>query len=242
MRISEFIEQSNQMASTQPILELMERAAGDLGFDRYAYCALTRREQYDTGDNPAPVVAINFPTTWLDYYFKHDYASKDPVLLYTPRLERPYLWDWLGEAFPLTRSQQTLMQQAKEARLKDGVGVPLHGACGNVCLVTFAAGDGNPDAAAGLRQLEALAAQFHAAYSAVGRSDTDPRMAAMLTQRERECLQWIALGKSSWDIGSILHISENTVNFHVKNALNKLNANTRILAVVKAIRYGLISL
>jgi LuxR family quorum-sensing system transcriptional regulator CciR len=64
----------------------------------------------------------------------------------------------------------------------------------------------------------------------------------VLSLRERDCLQWIARGKSSWAVGRILNISENTVNFHVKNALHKLDSNTRTLAVVKAIRYGLIGL
>ena len=41
MQISDFIDQSNQMDSAEAIVALMERAASDLGFDRYAYCALT---------------------------------------------------------------------------------------------------------------------------------------------------------------------------------------------------------
>lgn len=61
-----------------------------------------------------------------------------------------------------------------------------------------------------------------------------------LTLRERECLLWSARGKSSWDIGVILSISENTVNFHLKNAMAKLDAGTRIMAIVKSIRFGLI--
>ncbi len=242
MRISDFIDESNRADSTGSILALMERAAGDLGFDKYAYCALTGHDRYDAGENPAPAVAHNFPTAWQDYYFEHDYQTKDPVVLLAPEIERPFLWDWLGERYKLDRAQDTLMQQASVSGLKVGVGVPLHGPRGNVCLVTFAAGDGHPHPDVALPKLDVLAAQFHSAYSAVGRSENDHRTAAVLSIRERECLQWIASGKSSWDIGMILNISENTVNFHVKNTLNKLDANTRTLAVVKAIRYGLISL
>jgi LuxR family quorum-sensing system transcriptional regulator CciR len=242
MRISDFIEQSNQMDSPAAILALMERAAGDLGFDRYAYCALTRRERYDVGGNPAPAVALNYPTSWTDYYFEHNYPAKDPVLLYTPEIENPFLWDWLSTAFRLDRAQRTVMQQAREAGLKDGVGVPLHGPQGNVCLVSFAAGNAHPGPAAELRKLGVLAAQFHAAYSEIGRTEIDRHSVAALSERERECLQWIANGKSSWDVGRILNISEYTVNYHVRNTFRKLDTNSRIAAVVKAIRYGLINL
>jgi LuxR family transcriptional activator of conjugal transfer of Ti plasmids len=62
-----------------------------------------------------------------------------------------------------------------------------------------------------------------------------------LSQREMDCLNWAALGKSSCDIGTILTISENTVNFHVKNAMKKLETSTRIVAVIKAIQLGLIA-
>ncbi len=242
MRLSDFIDASNQADSTRSIRALMERAAADFGFDRYAYCALTGHDRYDAGGNPPPAVAHNFPADWIDYYFSHKYERKDPVVLVAPETERPFLWSDLDAAYSLDRAQITLMRQAAESGLKSGVGVPLHGPRNNVCLVTFAAGDGHPDPGVQLPKLEVLAAQFHAAYSAIGRSENDRRSRVVLSIRERDCLQWIADGKSSREIGRVLNLSENTVNFHVKNALYKLEANTRTLAVVKAIRYGLIGL
>lgn len=241
MRISDFIDESNRTDSTQVLLALMERAVGDVGFDRYAFCALTRHERYKVADRPAPAVALNYPTSWTDFYFEHNYQAKDPVLLYAPGLERPFLWDWLEKASKLDRAQTTVMQQAREARLLDGVGIPLHGPQGNVCLLTCAAADGHPRPTSTLSGLAVLAAQFHAAYRELCRTEPDCRIVPVLSERERDCLQWIARGKSSWDVGVILHISENTVNFHMKKAFRKLDANNRIAAVVNAIRYGLIS-
>lgn len=65
-------------------------------------------------------------------------------------------------------------------------------------------------------------------------------MPSDLSDRERNCLSWVALGKSSWEIGRILSISENTVVFHIKNAMRKLGAGNRVLAVAKAVELGLI--
>ena len=62
-----------------------------------------------------------------------------------------------------------------------------------------------------------------------------------LSEREKSCLGWTALGKSSWEIGQILSISENTVTFHIKNAMRKLGVSNRTVAVVNAIRLGLIA-
>lgn len=242
MQLSDFIEQSNRQDSPAGILALMERAANDLGFDRYAYCALTCHERYTATDSPPPAVAHNFPEAWIDYYFEHGYPTKDPVVLHAPAFEGPFLWDSMGTTFELDQAQRTLMQQAREAKLRNGVGVPLHGPRGDVYLVTFAAGDGHPDPAAEMSKLNLLAVQFHAAYSGVARTGNDPRSAIALTPRERECLQWLAIGKTPWDIGMILGISRNTVRFHIRNLYRKLDASNRILALVKGIRYGLISM
>ncbi|MFZ5964255.1 helix-turn-helix transcriptional regulator [Thalassococcus sp. BH17M4-6] len=63
-----------------------------------------------------------------------------------------------------------------------------------------------------------------------------------LSQREIECLSWVAIGKSSWDIGQLIGVSENTVNFHMKNIFAKLEVNNRTLAAVKAVKLGLIEI
>ncbi|MDH2357391.1 helix-turn-helix transcriptional regulator [Bradyrhizobium sp. SSUT112] len=62
----------------------------------------------------------------------------------------------------------------------------------------------------------------------------------VLSARERQCLRWVEEGKSSWAIGVILEVSENTVNFHVKNAMRKLETTSRTQCVVKARRLRLI--
>ncbi|WP_271596934.1 response regulator transcription factor [Bradyrhizobium sp. CCBAU 45384] len=53
-------------------------------------------------------------------------------------------------------------------------------------------------------------------------------------------MRWVEKGKSSWSIGVILNVSYNTVNFHIKNAMRKLETSTRTQCVVKARRLRLI--
>jgi LuxR family quorum-sensing transcriptional regulator LasR len=65
--------------------------------------------------------------------------------------------------------------------------------------------------------------------------------APRLTPRELEVLNWVMVGKSSWEISKITGCSEATVNFHMGNIRQKFNVNTRQQAVVRAISLGLIS-
>ena len=62
-----------------------------------------------------------------------------------------------------------------------------------------------------------------------------------LTNREREVLRLVADAATNREIASRLYISENTVNFHVKNILAKLHLKNRAQAVAYAIRTGLVS-
>lgn len=62
----------------------------------------------------------------------------------------------------------------------------------------------------------------------------------IVSQREKQVLQWLKQGKSSWDISVILGISERTVYFHVSNIMKKLEASNRPQAVAIAAQLGLI--
>lgn len=63
-----------------------------------------------------------------------------------------------------------------------------------------------------------------------------------LTARELEVLQLIRDGFKNKQIAERLSISENTVNFHIKNIVDKLGANDRTHAVTIATRRGLLPL
>lgn len=63
-----------------------------------------------------------------------------------------------------------------------------------------------------------------------------------LTERELEVLNLLAEGLSNKAIAYQLGISDHTIKFHVTALLNKLDAQSRTEAVVKATRLGLIHL
>lgn len=61
-----------------------------------------------------------------------------------------------------------------------------------------------------------------------------------LSPREIECLRWTMEGKTAWEVGAILGISERTAVLHVNNAAHKLDCTSKHQAVIKAMRLGLI--
>ena len=63
-----------------------------------------------------------------------------------------------------------------------------------------------------------------------------------LTSRELEVLRLIREGYTNKQIADQLSISENTVNFHIKNLMEKLRANDRTHAVTIALRRGMLQI
>jgi DNA-binding NarL/FixJ family response regulator len=61
-----------------------------------------------------------------------------------------------------------------------------------------------------------------------------------LTARELELLQYVSEGMSNREIAKKLHISKNTVKYHMKNILQKMNLQNRAEAAVFAVREGLV--
>jgi LuxR family transcriptional regulator, quorum-sensing system regulator BjaR1 len=62
-----------------------------------------------------------------------------------------------------------------------------------------------------------------------------------LTKRQIECLLLAADGKTKWEIGRILGISENTSKKHLRQVYCKLAAINQSQAIATAFRAGIIS-
>jgi DNA-binding CsgD family transcriptional regulator len=73
--------------------------------------------------------------------------------------------------------------------------------------------------------MQILAPHFHLAYlraTANPSDDQTPMNQPALTAREEEIMRWVAEGKTNWEISIILHVSLNTIKFHLKNVYQKL--------------------
>ncbi|WP_419690102.1 helix-turn-helix domain-containing protein [Burkholderia theae] len=60
------------------------------------------------------------------------------------------------------------------------------------------------------------------------------------TRKESDVIKWVVEGKTAWEIGRILSMSERTVKFHLTNVYEKLRVSNRAQAVAKVSRLGLI--
>jgi DNA-binding CsgD family transcriptional regulator len=93
-----------------------------------------------------------------------------------------------------------------------------------------------------IRQGLVSAAQFRSAYllSEMADRQGDGNPADPLSERERECLFWVAEGKTTDEVALIVGVSANTANRYIAQAIQKLSASNRAKAVATAIRRGIL--
>jgi len=62
-----------------------------------------------------------------------------------------------------------------------------------------------------------------------------------MSEREIEILRWVAEGHTNRQIAARFNITERTVNFHLNNAMTKLDVGNRTAAAVRAVVLGIIA-
>lgn len=173
---------------------------------------------------------------WVRHYRERGYHRIDPALRTLFRTTAAFTWEEV-EATDDDPRVAELFSEAREVRGEDALVVPVHGAQGQIHCVVMA-GDGiEVDAA--IRPSLRLAAMYFAEIGVSLHEEAEEQpLIGCLTDRQIECLRWVGEGKSDWEIGAILGISENTVHRHIEMAKQKLGVPTRVQAVVLAWRRG----
>jgi DNA-binding CsgD family transcriptional regulator len=214
---------------------LIETAARSLGFE---FCEYGLRMPWPVS-RPKIYMLNNHPEAWQKRYQEARYLDIDPTMKYVRRSQTPVVW---SDAFFAETPE--LWREAQAHGLRHGWSQSTFDGCGVSGMLTLARSH-QPVTQAELEQNEFkmrwLVSTAHLAMTRVLMPKLAPDTERGLTDREVEVLRWAADGKTSSEISTILLISVDTVNFHVKNAVMKLKTANKTSAVVRAAMLGLLS-
>jgi DNA-binding CsgD family transcriptional regulator len=205
-----------------------------LGFDKWIYTD-------GTPGRGTPVSLVAYPPDWMSHYRRQGYLDVDPVIEHCRQRSTPCLW----ASNPAARRvgfMTRFFSEAADFGLHAGIGLPTHGPGGHSGMLSVATGD-ITDVAGQLRQigeLQLLASFIHEAQLKLTSEAAQAQV--HLTARELDCLRWAAEGKTSWEIGQQLGISERTAIFHLNNSARKLGVMGRRQAIARAMSLQLIAL
>ncbi|WP_118963907.1 LuxR C-terminal-related transcriptional regulator [Komagataeibacter saccharivorans] len=181
------------------------------------------------------LVDTTYPKQWQEHYVRNNYQKIDPVIDPVNHGLTPYDWK---QVYIRNADQRKIMNEFRDISFQTGHAIPFYLTPSMLLLVSVA----SPEKEIDFRTkalLQLIVGQYHTRYCQLAkllRHDDRP----LVTEREQECLLWVAQGKDTTETGSILSISDNTVKHHLKNVMQKLGCHNRVQAVVRAIQLGLI--
>lgn len=210
-----------------------------MGFEHFLYgvqvnTSLTRPYQF---------VLSGYPKQWRERYVELNYQELDPTFHHCVKRVTPIIWR--NQVFK-GRDLAKIQGEAKEAGLTHGASFAVHGGRGEVAMLSLAtsrsARGADSDIVANMGRAQLLACYMHEAVQRIVLSQGPlPLQKMTLTPRQKECLLWAAEGKTCWEIGNIIRISEDTVKFHMKKAAHKMGVTGHTHAVSRAVSLGLIA-
>jgi LuxR family quorum-sensing system transcriptional regulator CciR len=156
-----------------------------------------------------------------------------------------FCWSDLPTLIPVTEAHREIRERPLKAGIDDGFTVPAHlpGEANGSCNFAIATGRALPRDNLKMAQLvggfafQAARAMVFNAFPQAKRPIKGP-----LTQRQLECVMFAARGKSDWEIGQILGISQGTVKRHIEDARAHYEVGSRMQVVMRALFEGQIGL
>jgi len=183
------------------------------------------------------VLNISYPTEWLDIYMKKQFFHVDPI--FKENFTKFKLQYW-SNTYKRLNPPKEFIHAAKSFGLKEGYTYGITNRSRTEGSL-FSISDGS------LTQdirtetiLKYIIPHFHQSFTRIFKQPV--RNEIILSSRQKEVLNWIKEGKSTWDISVILGISERTVKFHADAIMQKLNVVNRAQAVAVAFEQGLIDI
>jgi len=240
-RFEEFVVDTRRATTGADLLELLKKAVGRYGYDRISLWVI------DDPDLPMSAhgrgTLHNFPEDLRNYYQENDCVKYDPILI--AQRSRPQTVDW--EAFEKRTNyrpvQTELYNVARSGGLHNGISTPIWGHRGLSATLAMASSERTDATLADLDLIAAMSAQFYTVFKRLyGHSVQEQKDMVYLSAKETEVLAWVAAGKTDEDIATILSISRNTVDSHMRHIFQKLGVHSRVTAVVMGLSRGHISL
>lgn len=256
MQLDEAIGDIESCQTTQELMRALQRICEDYGFSSFNFL--------ETG---APHLDVPYFLGTMEREFSKDYFDNklihvDPCISYARRQNTPFTWvdvPFPEYAGPRKSGAQKTMEVAGDHGYTEGLIVPFHFSDNlgriNSSLVVFFWKDAASRFYFTLshkkhdmhllmiywaqRVVDLVGEQFNEG-NRIGAMKMGGETMWNLTDRERDVLSWAARGKTATDTADILHLSEETIKTHIRNALVKLGATNKTNGVAKAIFLGLI--
>lgn len=227
----EFAEKSHSLVTLGALVDNFADVVDRHGFETFVLTGLPT-----AGTDIEPLIVTNrWPGDWTARYLENGYFADDPVSKWSITKVRPFRWQEAWHMHMQTDRIKQINGEAATFGLKHGIAYPMRSIGGWQAVISLASKYPLDIGPGGEALLHLASLYFHMRATEILSAG---RPIATLTPREKEILSWISAGKSAWEIGEILSISEETIKNHLKAIRSKMDVATTVQAVVLALRSG----
>lgn len=184
----------------------------------------------------------NYPSELWEDYDRSGFARHDPIIRALERSAFAVPWMEIPTIISLSRAQEEVLSSAFYAGIRTGVSVAVRVPGKRQGIVTLISDSPVEVASRHKAALGFIAPIVCDAANRTGVTHTshDAIYNLHISPRQLECLALVARGKSDWEAGQILGISDQTVHRHVEAVRMKLGVRRRTQLVAKSLHLGLI--
>ena len=190
---------------------------------------------------PEFITIDNTPQAYKESFQDRGNWRRDPVMQHCRRHSMPIVWDQKTYS---REGQADKWEEQARFGYRHGIAMALHLPEGRHFQLGVDRDQPLPSDVGEVTRLVADLQLFAVHAQDAAQRILTPALKAhgapSLTPRELEALRWTMEGKTAWEVGNVLGISERTAALHVNNATHKLGCVNKHQAVLKALRLGLI--
>jgi LuxR family transcriptional regulator, quorum-sensing system regulator BjaR1 len=255
VNLEETISSIESCATIEELRLVLQQIAGRYGFAGFNFLDVGRAA------DQKPYYFGTSGKQWESDYIANNFAAVDPCLHIARTSNLPFRWDQLQLPKHKTGRKSgaiKTMEAARDHGFTDGIVIPHHFVDQNAntysALVVFFWKDPISKLIFKLKEQHAYLHIIVIYWinrliylKSMQRDERDQLKASspkypstLLTDRESDALSWAARGKTNSETAEILNISEQTIEFHIRNASRKLSATNKTQAVAIALTLGLI--
>lgn len=234
-------ERVSQAPTREALRDALAAFAEHMDFPMFSSSLVT-----DKGQASTFVTVSNIPEGSLEVFESIEEAHRDPVMKHLKTRNTPVIWD---QRTYVDAKAGDMWEVQAPFGFRTGIALALHLPEGRHFVLGMDRDKALPKRDAKLTRMVAdlhLLA-VHAQDAALrlllppGPEESASRASApSVTARELEILRLLVQGKSNKGIANTLQVSDNTIEFHLKNVFRKLECNNRSSAIVKALHFGLL--
>jgi LuxR family quorum-sensing system transcriptional regulator CciR len=236
-RLTDFFEMKAALCSNHSELRgLLHDAARELGFD---YFALLHHGSLEAAGRRL-IRIDSYPAGWEEELRTNALIGQDPVHHASVRTNTGFAWRELPGLVAMGAAQREILERGRRFGIGDGFTVPANVPGEPAGSCSFAVRLGAELPLGRLTSAEQVGAH---AFRAARRLHQYPSLARppRLSRRERQCVRYLAAGKTDWEIATILGISVETVHQYVKRARSAYDVVSRAQLVACGLRDALVS-